>query len=170
MRSLFVYFILLFALPTLALTSQDDPPNVGGLHALAQPVTQALGKLKMAQQHCTSESCGLDETCCETGSGPSCCPAAGACCCPDQRFCCVPENNQVMSCVCSGTCPGEGCSCTGCQNGWHFDQCTNSPPNGPVNQTTQTWPQRTTQPALGYLLVPSFVALAGALSFCVLAI
>jgi hypothetical protein len=169
MRLLSVYLILLIVLPAPALTSQHSEPNSQGFHALV-PVFEALKRLKTAQT-CDAQSCGVDQTCCNIANGPSCCPFQGACCCPDQRFCCVPVGGQVTSCVCYGSCPGEGCSCVGCEDNWKTGRCTNSNiQNPPSNQTSQNWPTYPAQPAIGALIVPTFIGLAASLGFCALVI
>lgn len=57
------------------------------------------------------DPCQTGQTCCNTFNGPSCCPVDNGCCCPDQQHCC----GDGLQCDCSGTCPGDACSCTGCQ-------------------------------------------------------
>lgn len=76
-----------------------------------------LRNLVRGQDACSSNPCGSDETCCiAPGGEAACCPAEGACCCPDQAHCC----SSGYKCVCSGTCPGSGCSCTGCSSSGFF--------------------------------------------------
>merc|ERR1711916_13832 len=71
----------------------------------------------------SSSSCQSGQTCCSTPNGSACCPAANACCCPDNQRCCVEDQGQKTQCVCSGSCPGSSCSCTGC--GLSGGQCSN---------------------------------------------